>query len=46
MGMVEELERENLGVKVSGIWWPGGKTVGKRLEVVQDRLGRKLLGAS
>ena len=26
------------------VWWPGGKTV--RLEVVQDRLGRKLLGAS
>ena len=28
------------------MWWPGGKTVGKRLEAVQDRLGRKLLGAS
>ena len=28
------------------VWWPGGKTVGKRLEAVQDRLGRRLLGAS
>ena len=28
------------------VWWPGGKTAGKRLEAVQDRLGRRLLGAS
>ena len=28
------------------VWWPGGKTVGKRLEAVLDRLGRRLLGAS
>lgn len=27
-------------------WRCGGKTVGKRLEAVQDRLGRKLLGGS
>ena len=28
------------------MWWPGGKTAGKRLEAVQNRLGRRLLGAS
>ena len=28
------------------MWWPGGNTVGKRLEAVQDRLGRRLLGAT
>ena len=28
------------------VWWPGGKVVGKKLEAVQDRAGRKLLGAS
>ena len=28
------------------MWWPGGKTAGKRLEAVQDRLGRRLVGAS
>ena len=38
-----ELEAEEHAAEV---WWPGGKTVGKRLEAVQDRLGRRLLGAS
>ena len=28
------------------VWWPGGKVVGRKLEAVQDRIGRKLLGAS
>ena len=27
------------------IWWPGRKTVGRRLEAVQERLRIKLLGA-
>ncbi len=28
------------------IWWPGGKTANKKVEAVQERIGRRLLGAS
>ena len=28
------------------VWWPGGKTVNRKLEAVQERIGRRLLGAS
>ena len=28
------------------VWWPGGKTVNRKLEAVQERMGRRLLGAS
>ena len=28
------------------IWWPGGKAANKKLEAVQDEVGRRLLGAS
>ena len=28
------------------IWWPGGKAANKKLEAVQDKVGRRLLGAS
>ncbi len=28
------------------IWWPGGKTADKKMEAVQERIGRRLLGAS
>ncbi len=28
------------------IWWPGGKTANKKMETVQERIGRRLLGAS
>ena len=38
-----ELEIEEHAAEV---WWPGGKTVGKRLGAVEDRLGKRLLGAS
>ena len=27
------------------VWWPGGKAVNRRLEAVQERIGRRLLGA-
>ena len=30
----------------ASVWWTGGKIASKRLEAVQDRVGRKLLGAS
>ena len=30
----------------ASVWWTGGKVASKRLEAVQDRVGRKLLGAS
>ena len=28
------------------VWCPGGKTVNRKLEAVQERIGRRLLGAS
>jgi hypothetical protein len=28
------------------VWWPGGKVVGKKLESIQEKVGRKPLGAS
>ena len=28
------------------IWWPGGKTANRNLEAVQDKVGKRLLGAS
>ena len=31
---------------MADVWWPGGKAVGRNLESVQDRVGRKLLEAS
>ena len=27
-------------------WWPGGKSVNRKLEAVQERIGRRLQGAS
>ena len=30
----------------ASVWWTGGKVASKRLEAVQDRVGRRLLGAS
>ena len=30
----------------ASVWWTGGKLASKRLEAVQHRVGRKLLGAS
>lgn len=30
----------------ASVWWTGGKVASKKLETVQDRVGRKLLGAS
>ena len=28
------------------IWWPGGKTANRNLEAVQEKVGKRLLGAS
>ena len=30
----------------ASVWWTGGKVASKKLEAVQDSIGRKLLGAS
>ena len=30
----------------ASVWWTGGSLANKRLEAVQERIGRKLLGAS
>ena len=30
----------------AGVWWTGGKVANRKLEAVQERVGRKLLGAS
>ena len=28
------------------VWWPGDKIIGRKLESVQEKVGKKLLGAS
>ncbi len=28
------------------VWWTGGKTANRKLEAIQERVGRKVLGAS
>ena len=30
----------------ASVWWTGGKVANRKLEAVQERVGRKLLGAS
>jgi len=43
--MWELLARPSLEHAAS-VWWTGGNVANKRLEVVQERVGRKLLRAS